>query len=383
VRALEYNNILIIKMSSLGDILHTLPFAAALRERYPESKISWLVHPQFAGFVPDPPLIDEVIYFDKAAFTKMSWPARLNFAKTFRRELQAKKFDLVIDMQGLFKSAVVAFLTGTKDKIGYCQMREGSGFISKPICGEHCGDHVIERYLDVARYLGARVSGIKFPMPDLVIETVRVHELLAESGMKFLRKQKKLEGKVSLGKSSGNLSFPVFTGQDFWEPSAYVVFVPGARWETKKWPPEHFAKLAAMFIADGLYVVLAGSKEDEGQGEIIKELANSPKKMINLAGRTSLRELAALIKECYFYVSGDTGPLHIATALQKPLLAVYGPTRPDRTGPYGNKDATVLVAPVECAGCLKKQCNKWVCMHKVTPEMVYQTYKNKMGARHD
>ena len=74
-------------MSSLGDILHTLPFAAALRQRYPESKISWLVHPQFAGFVPDPPLIDEVIYFDKSAFTKMSWIERVNFAKTFRREL--------------------------------------------------------------------------------------------------------------------------------------------------------------------------------------------------------------------------------------------------------------------------------------------------------
>jgi len=380
---LEYKNILIIKMSSLGDILHTLPFAAALRERYPESKISWLVHPQFAGFVPDPPLIDEIIYFDKAAFTKMSWPARLSFAKTFRRELQAKKFDLVIDMQGLFKSAIVAFLTGTKDKIGYCQMREGSGFISKPICGEHCGDHVIERYLDVARYLGVRVNGIKFPMPNLKTETVKVHELLEEAGMKFLRKQKNIDGKVRSGKSPGNLSFPVFKGQDSWEPSAYVVFVPGARWETKKWPPEYFAKLAAMFIADGLYVVLAGSKEDERQGEIIKELANSPQKMINLAGRTSLRELAALIKGCYFYVSGDTGPLHIASALQKPLLAVYGPTRPDRTGPYGNKDATVLVAPVECVGCLKKQCNNWVCMYKVTPEMVYQTYKNKMGARHD
>ncbi|MEA5091229.1 MAG: glycosyltransferase family 9 protein [Acidaminococcaceae bacterium] len=382
MKVLEYKNILIIKMSSLGDILHTLPFAAALRQRYPESKISWLVHPQFAGFVPDPPLIDEVIYFDKSAFTKMSWIERVNFAKTFRRELHAKKFDLVIDLQGLFKSAVVAFLTGTKDKIGYCQMREGSGFISKPICGEHYGDHVIERYLDVARYLGARVNGINFPMPDLKTETAKVHTLLEESGMKFLRKQKNLQGKIVCGSVQDKLSFPVFNNQEPLEPYPYVVLVPGARWETKKWPPEYFAKLAGMFIADGLYVVLAGSKEDERQGEVIKDLANSPREIINLAGRTSLRELAALIKECRFYVSGDTGPLHIAAALHKPLVAIYGPTRPDRTGPYGNKEATVLVAPVECAGCLKKQCNNWFCMHKVTPEMVYQTYKNKMGARH-
>jgi len=129
-------------------------------------------------------------------------------------------------------------------------------------------------------------------------------------------------------------------------------------------------------------VVLAGSKDDVRQGEIIKELANFPKEIIDVIGKTSLRELAALIKESYFYVSGDTGPLHIATALKKPLVAIYGPTRPERTGPYGNKDAIVLVAPAECAGCLKKQCSNWICMHKVTPEMVYQAYKKKMEVLH-
>ena len=379
---MEYKNILIIKMSSLGDVLHTLPFAAALRERYPEAKISWLVHPQFAGFVPDQPLIDEVIYFDKAAFTKMSWSKRLDFIKSFRKELQAKKFDLVIDLQGLFKSAVVAFLTGTKDKIGYCEMREGSGFISKPICGDHCGDHVIERYLDVARYLGARINGVEFPLPDLQEETTNVHKLLASAGIKFVRKQKTLAGKVVVGKNTSEVSFPVFNTHNSLVPTSYVVMVPGARWETKKWPSEYFAKLARMFIDDGLYVVLAGSKDDVRQGEIIKELANFPKEIIDVIGKTSLRELAALIKESCFYVSGDTGPLHIATALKKPLVAIYGPTRPERTGPYGNKDAIVLVAPAECAGCLKKQCSNWICMHKVTPEMVYQAYKKKMEALH-
>lgn len=379
---MEYNNILIIKMSSLGDVLHTLPFAAALRERYPEAKISWLVHPQFAGFVPDPPLIDEIIYFDKVKFTKMSWTERLQFVKSFRKELRAKNFDLVIDLQGLFKSAAVAFLTGTKDKIGYCEMREGSSFVSKPICGEHCGDHVIERYLDVARYLGARIKGVEFPLPNLQVETANVHKLLAAAGIKLVRQQKTLDGKVIVGKGHREVSFPVFNAHNSLVPAPYIVMVPGARWETKKWPPEYFAKLAKMFIDDGLYVVLAGSKDDERQGEIVKELANSPKEIIDLTGKTSLRELAALIKGSSFYVSGDTGPLHIATALKKPLVAIYGPTRPERTGPYGNKDATVLVAPVDCTGCLKKQCNKWICMHKVTPEIVYNAYKKKMEARY-
>ena len=104
---MEYKNILLIKMSSLGDILHTLPFAAALRQRFPKAKITWLVHPQFAGFVPDPPVIDEIIYFDKVKFNKMNLLAKLAYFQEMRRLLHSKKFDLVIDMQGLFKSAVL------------------------------------------------------------------------------------------------------------------------------------------------------------------------------------------------------------------------------------------------------------------------------------
>lgn len=120
---MEYKNILLIKMSSLGDILHTLPFAAALRQRFPKAKITWLVHPQFAGFVPDPPVIDEIIYFDKVKFNKMNLLAKLAYFQEMRRLLHSKKFDLVIDMQGLFKSAVLAAISGCSDRIGYCEMR--------------------------------------------------------------------------------------------------------------------------------------------------------------------------------------------------------------------------------------------------------------------
>ena len=123
---MEYKNILLIKMSSLGDILHTLPFAAALRQRFPKAKITWLVHPQFAGFVPDPPVIDEIIYFDKVKFNKMNLLVKLAYFVEMRRLLHSKKFDLVIDMQGLFKSAVLAAISGCSNRIGYCEMREGS-----------------------------------------------------------------------------------------------------------------------------------------------------------------------------------------------------------------------------------------------------------------
>lgn len=331
-------------MSSLGDVIHTLPFSAALRRLYPKARISWLVHPQFSGFLPDPPTIDKIIYFDKVAFNKMGILQKINFLRKFRQELHAEKFDLVIDMQGLFKSALVAALTGCPNRIGYCEMREGSGFVSKPICGPHADDHVIERYLDVVRYLGADVRNIEFPLPDLANEEQNIRKKLAEEGL---------------------------------NEQEYVVFVPGARWETKEWPPQHYAALADKITNDGAFVVLAGGPDEKEKAAHIVKLAQA-KTIIDLTGKTSLRELAALIKGCKVFISGDTGPLHFAAALKKPLIAMYGPTKADRTGPYGSDKAKVLITPAACAGCLKKHCSDWHCMGDITPEMVYNEYLKKL-----
>ena len=339
---MEYKNILIIKMSSLGDVLHTLPFAGELRKLYPQARISWLVHPQFAGFVPDPPVIDEVLYFDKAKFKKMGLGDKLKYFCEMRQLLHSKHFDLVIDMQGLFKSAVMAAISGCDNRIGYWEMREGSCLVSRGIKGEHAHDHVIERYLDVARYLGAKVDQVEFPMPNLDKEAKAINAKLQEQGV------------------AGD----------------YVVFVPGARWVTKEWPVEHYATLAQKIAAEGKYIVLAGGPDDAAKGAKIKELSGT-EKVVDLTGKTSLRELAALIKGCQVYISADTGPLHFAAALKKPLVAMYGPTKADRTGPYGSDRASVLLTPAKCAGCLKKACNDWHCMHDITPEMVYEAYQEK------
>lgn len=336
---MEYKNILIIKMSSLGDVLHTLPFVAALRERFPRARLTWLVHPQFGAFVPDPPVVDEVIHFDKVKFNKMGLCDKWSYFKEMRALLHYKKFDLVIDLQGLFKSAVLAAISGCDNRIGYCEMREGSGFVSKAITGAHATDHVIERYLDVARYLGCTINEIQFPMPDLQKEWLAVQE-----------KTEAVE-------------------------ESYVVLVPGARWETKKWPAAHFAKLAEMIIHDGKQVVLAGGPEDIPLGAQISGMVSG---VSDLTGKTSLRELGAVIQHCTAYISGDTGPLFIAAAMKRPLVALYGPTRPDRTGPYGNRQATIITAPVSCAGCLKKHCDKWICMNSITPETVFDEYKKKV-----
>ncbi|MDR3346597.1 MAG: lipopolysaccharide heptosyltransferase I [Campylobacteraceae bacterium] len=341
---MDYKNILIIKMSSLGDILHTLPFAAALRERFPKARISWLVHPQFADFIPLPSVIDEVIFFDKVRFQKSSFADKVRYFFHMRRLLREKRFDLVIDMQGLFKSAVLAFLSGCKNRIGYCEMRELSGFVSKAVCGENRNAHVIERYLDVARFLGSEVKNIKFPMADLSLEEKAVEQKLKSLGV---------EGR-------------------------YIVVVPAARWWTKEWPLEHYAKLVSLISKDGFCVVLAGGAAERAKSQKIVSLAGA-KDIVDLSGDTTLRELAALIKAAAFYISADTGPLHFAAAFKKPLIAMYGPTLANRTGPYANDNATVILSSAPCTGCLKKKCDNWHCMADITPEAVYKVFKDKIG----
>ena len=151
--------------------------------------------------------------------------------------------------------------------------------------------------------------------------------------------------------------------------------VPGARWETKKWPAEYFAKLAGMILREGNQVVLAGGPEDIPLGSQIAGLSPG---VTDLTGKTGLRELGALLQHCTAYISVDTGPLFIAAAMKRPLVALYGPTRPDRTGPYGSAEATIIKAPVPCAGCLKKHCDNWICMKAITPEMVFDEYRKKV-----
>ena len=335
----EYKNILIIKMSSLGDILHTLPSVAVLRKCFPKARLTWLVHPQFSAFVPDPPMVDEVIYFDKVKFNKMDLAEKWSYFKEIRTLLHSKKFDLVIDMHGLFKSAVLAAISGCDNRIGFCEMWEGSGLVSKPIRGQHAKGHAIEQYLDVVRYLGCTVDEISFPMPDLQKEWQSVQEITEAVN----------------------------------EP--YVVLVPGARWDTKIWPTERFAKLGEMILRDGKQVVVAGGPEDVSLGVQITKLVPG---ITDLTGKTSLRELGALIQRCTVYISADTGPLFIAAAMKKPSIALYGPTRPDRTGPYESEDTVVLTSPVPCAGCLKRHCGHWTCMQSITPEMVFKEYKKKI-----
>lgn len=297
------SNILIIKMSSLGDVIHALPSLYVLRRTYPDAQITWAVHPAFSALLPGKPWIDEIYYVDRKRIRDWS------YLKTVRKDLHSRHFDLVIDLQMIAKSALIAALSGGRKRIGYWDAREGSFLVSRPIKGAHQHGHIIEQLLDVMAYLGCDTEHFEFPVHDHEEEKRSVRAMLEKEGV---------------------------TGD-------YVVIVPGTRGEHKKWPIEAWGALARRLAERKIHTVISGAPSEKEMGEQIKGLSPSPY-TVDLIGKTSLLELAALDELAALHISCDTGPLHIANAMQTPLIALFGPTLPGRSGPYGNPKADVLLA---------------------------------------
>lgn len=338
----RYRNILVIKMSALGDVIQALPSLYMLRALYPEARITWLIEPQFAEILPGEPYINEKIIFHKNDIKKKNFLEKLRILSALRRELISRNFDLVIDLQGLAKSALIALLSGCKNRIGYCEMREGSSLVTPPVIGPNKEGHVIERYRDVIRHLGAWEEKIAFPFSSSVYENTEALRLVKESGI---------------------------TG-------SYAVFFPGAGWKTKEWPLEYFAKLAKQFIKTGMPVVIAGDNREKEKGEKITQLVQMPG-LLNLVGKTCLTALFGLLKNAAICVGGDTGPQHIAAAVGTPTVSLFGASAWNRSYPMrpntNNEADAVICTTRPCSPCFKRTCSKnMICMDTIGVEAVFE-----------
>jgi heptosyltransferase-1/heptosyltransferase-2 len=330
--------ILIIKMSSLGDVIHALPSLAALRSLFPQAVIHWLVEEVYRDLLPGPPWLDKVIYFPKKELKTFRLWKSIGVLKRFRRELRANHYDLVLDLQGLAKSALAAWLSGGTRKLGYWEMREGSFLVSQGIKGPHAQDHVIERYLDVIRYLGPIKEELIYPLPDYSAQKALFQEKLHSLGVRK----------------------PV------------VLFFPGASWPTKLWPAEYYARLAGRLFHRGYDLVLGGG---EGEKQLTKDIEYLAPDLplANLAGQTDLKGLMGLASLAEAVVGSDSGPLHVAAAAGVPTVTLFGPNSSHRTGTYGPR-AVNIMSPSECAPCFKKICPRdFVCMSEITVEEVMLT----------
>ena len=327
----DYCHILFIKPSSLGDIVHAMPTLAALRRAHPSAKMTWFVKRQWAGLVERIGGVDRVWPVDPGLHGWLSQvPA-----------LRAQKFDVAVDLQGLFRSAVMAWLSGAPRRVGFANAREGGPrWYNQRVAVPSSDMHAVDRYLLVAKVMGAKPdeqAEFDFRIPQ--VDGDEVERLLHRAGL---------------------------------PPGAsWVAMNVSARWLTKRWPAASFALLCDRLVEKGMGpVVFLGGPDERSDVAVIRGLmkANS----IDLSGALPVGLLPALLSRAATLVTNDSGPMHIAAAVGTPVVAMFGPTSPVRTGPYG-PGHTVLTHPVSCSPCFSRSCRNAIsleCLDRISPEQV-------------
>ncbi len=327
--------VLIIKPSSLGDIIHALPVANALKEAAPEINIDWAVFKAYEPLLAVHPSITNIIALDRqrGGFREIS---------RFARALRAEKYDAVIDLQGLLRSGLMTLACRAGTKIGFKNAREGAGlFYNEKIRVPSLEMHAVDRYLLT---LGA--LGIAPPRtPQFNIATGPAD--LAEAGR-------------------------ILENAGIDEGEEFAAIAPSARWITKRWDAEKFSRLAVMLKERrGLKYIFIGSANEAGVMSGREDIVG----VESLAfGKTSLKGLAALLGRARLMITNDSGPMHIAAAMGTEVLAIFGPTISGRTGPYG-RGHRVITSGAACSPCLKRECpekNNMTCMKDITVEDVFR-----------
>lgn len=335
-------NILIVKLSAIGDVIHALPSLAALRDLYPRAHITWVVEEASADLVRNHPYLDRVLVSRRKNWGRdfAAGRVRKSFQEiaSFISELRDRRYDLVIDFHGLFKSSFIVSLSGGKRKLGYDSMQELSGLFLNEKIPEDMNKHAVDRYLDFLRHLGADIKNIRCVLPDDREAVQKIENLMKE----FSLQEKK-----------------------------FIAVNPVALWETKLWSDERFASLADEINNQLKIKVVFTGNEKEPLERITKLMTTEG---INLGGRTSLIELASLYKKARTVISTDSGPMHLAAAVGTPVVALFGPTDPKRTGPYG-PGHTVIRTALECSPCFLKKCPTKKCMEDITSEQVLAAVK--------
>ena len=339
---LEPRRVCLIKPSSLGDVVHALPVLSALRERWPHAHLAWVVNRGLRGLLDGHPMLDEVIPFDRGT-VGLGPRGLLAFAR-FGSSLRKRNFDLAIDLQGLLRSGVMTAATGARVRVGLDDAREGSRFFYTHRVPMPTDDaHAVAKLMRVAEALGAD------PAPRFAPAIGDEARAWAERACRAV-------------------------------PRPRLVLNVGARWITKRWPPESFAEVAAQAHHDrGAGLIAVGAPEDRSLVDaLIARLGAIP--LLDLSGQTSLPQLAAVMEAADCVLSNDTGPLHLAAATEVPVVGVYTCTKPEKTGPWGER-AVAVSSRVWCAGSCVKRCDRMECMAELGPDRVWAAVRRQLDAR--
>lgn len=341
--------ILILKPSSLGDVIHALPVLRLLKRHWPESRIHWWLDINLAPLLANDPDLSGIYPFERTRWAApRRWPEMLAGLSAMRQE----RFDLAIDLQGLARSSMIAWLANAGTTIGLDNLREGGREgaralydLTPPRAAPRV--HAVDRYLSVLPLLGVPVHGDFEWLPPRPQAARRVRETWAPE-----------------------------TGRTRW-----IVLLPGGRWDNKRWPAGNFAQLARRLgaLPDTRLVVL-GSPSERPLG--VEIAAAAPDHCLNLAGSTSLDEMIEWIRLSRLTITNDTGPMHVAAAMRRPVIAVFGPTAPWNTGPYGQLGNVLQAADLPCVPCMKGQCayrEPLACLHAIKPDAVFEKARQELG----
>lgn len=338
-------NILIVKMSAIGDVIHTLPALHAIRKHYPDARITWLVEEAASGLVEGHQALDRVLVSKRKRWVRgilgSSCLESIREVHHFIKELRDTRYDLVLDFQGLLKSGVLVGLSRGKRKIGFDKGMEHQEhsylFLNERVPPVDMDNHALLRGMMLLDVLGIQSKEIVFNLPVQDQHRDMVDDLLVRHGLR--------------------------------EFKPLVAIHPGAKWETKLWSNQKFSSLADRLIEQyDAKVVFTGSQADR---RTIQDIMSGMKgEAANLAGETSLKTLAALYEKTDFLVSTDTGPMHVAAAVGTPVVALFGPTAPWRTGPFGTGHQ-IIRAGLECSPCFKRKCDSVACMRDISVEQVF------------
>lgn len=319
--------ILIVKPSSLGDVFHTLPAAEMIARALPGAEIDWLIHPAFVEALEYCRNLRRPIIFPREKLGRIStfFPALLGMT----RELRGEHYDAVVDFQGLLRSAMCGWLASSKRYAGFAEPREklSRRFYSESHRLPPDYIHAVDRNCGLA----AAVLGIDYqrgtalpPLPDNPRAAAEAEELLSKAGLD--------------------------------EASRFVCVVAGARWESKRWPEAFFAAVMRQVLErlPDVKFVMLGSRGDAAVNRRVMENLNHPG-VVDLAGLTGISSMVEVVRRSVAMLSNDSGPMHVAAALNVPVFAMFGPTDPDKTGPHGNIHQ--IVKPMlPCLKCLRRTC---------------------------
>jgi heptosyltransferase-1 len=325
--------ILIVKLSALGDVVQTLPSLTLLKKSFPDSQIDWVVDKRNAEILEGHPYINKLLIFyknDLFSFKNL---------KNFLKELREDEYDAVIDYQGLFKSGIITGFAKAKYKIGFSNHREGSPFF----------------------------YNVKLPPYDKNLHAVKRYIFLTKKTIEKLGAQ--VFNNEDIPKPI--FSQEIYNGELNFIKKPYLVFIPSARWETKWWLYSHWERLIELCkeLVKDFDIFITGSPSELKLKSWAEEMEKKFSYVYSLVGKLSLKELAILIRRSKAVVSVDTGPMHIASAFEKPTVALFGPTSEKRTGPWAGK-FKILRSALPCSPCFKKKCKEWKCMSEIKPEEV-------------